>query len=144
MDNEIEISEGAGVRFMKYKNHFLNMTNKKYIFTQFDVMSVIITYDSQHLIAVLEASEKLYYVRIYGLENHVKYREFMIEGQRIKAKEVQQNSSGSFFALPYFDSGLYKILFFNMNGDVDHLLANSVTGIDDSTLAIAGISDPLI
>ena len=89
IDNEAEIEEGAAVRFRQFQNHFIDMTKKKYIFTKFDIISVIITNDSKHAIAVLMESEKLYYVRIYGLENDDNYKEFMIRGTRITAKEVQ-------------------------------------------------------
>ena len=51
-------------------------------------MSVIITYDSKHAIAVLMQNEYTFYIRIYGLEHNAKYMEFMLEGTRIKTKEV--------------------------------------------------------
>ena len=70
IDNEAEMEDGAAVRFKHFKSNFINMTRRSYIFTQFDIVSVIITYDSQLAITVLKESNTKYYIRLYGLESY--------------------------------------------------------------------------
>lgn len=69
IDNPRELEEGAAVRFKDYKDDFINMTERHFVNTQFDVISIILTYDSTQAVTVLYHSDKLYYIRLYNLES---------------------------------------------------------------------------
>lgn len=105
IQNEEEILTGAAIRFRRYKRHFQNTTKIKNVYTQFDIINIILTYDSKYAIALLMHLEGSYCIRVYGLEDDKQYGEFIIEGTRIKAKDIQQNPTGQIFALPYLDVG---------------------------------------
>lgn len=59
------MNDGVTVRFKEYKSNFLDMTDRQKIFTNYDVISIIITHDSKHAITVLYQSENLYFIRLY-------------------------------------------------------------------------------
>lgn len=46
----------------------MNMTQRTYHNTEWDVVSVLITYDSKNAIVLLQETDQKYYVRIYELE----------------------------------------------------------------------------
>ena len=98
-----------------------------------------LTHDSKFAITILIESEKLYFIRIYGLEKNPTFREFLIEGERIIGKEVHQNTNGTIFAFAYLDSGQFKILIFHKDGEIADVSVNKYLQLDDSTLPISGI-----
>jgi hypothetical protein len=83
IDNPQELEEGAAVRFKDYKHDFINMTERHFVNTQFDVISIILTYDSTQAITVLYHSDKLYYIRLYNLESE-SMNEYQLTGRHIK------------------------------------------------------------
>ena len=88
IQNEEEVMKGAAVRFRQFKRHFQNTTKFKHICTQFDILTIVLTYDSKYAIALLMHLEDKYMIRVYGLETDQEYGEFTIEGTRIKAKDI--------------------------------------------------------
>lgn len=144
IEDPAQLDRGAAVRFKNFQECFLNLTSKKNIFTQYDVIQIMLTYDSKYAIALLKANESTFYVRIYGLDNDEKYTEFMIQGARIKANLILQNMSANLFMLPYLDDGEFKILVFKIDGQVCDISLNNFVGIDNSTMPISGILDPMI
>ena len=57
---------------------------------------------------------------------------------------MQQSMAGNRFMLPYLDDGEFKILVFKIDGEVCNITLNQFIGIDNSTMPIAGIMDPLL
>lgn len=69
VDPALEAESGVTVRFEQFKNAYLYMTKRKYVFTQNDIVSVQSSFDSKLAITVLQATERLYYIRMYSLED---------------------------------------------------------------------------
>ena len=62
-------------------------------------------------------------------------------------KNLEQNKDGTIFALPYYDSGNFKIRVFENEATrsiIDDLDVNEVLELDQFTIANALIPDPLI
>jgi hypothetical protein len=77
----------ALVRFKNFKQHFLNLTKRKCVYTQYDIISVEITHDSKFAVAILHHSDKLNYIRLYSLEE-INYDEIKIKGKKLRANKI--------------------------------------------------------
>ena len=69
IEDASEIDSGAAFRFKQYGEQFMNMTKRTYHNTEYDVVTILITYDSQNAIVLLQETDQKYYVRIYALES---------------------------------------------------------------------------
>ena len=119
------------------------MTQRQHIYTQYDIISVIISYDSKFAITVLYSSQKLYYIRLYSLESD-ETTEYQITGKYLKTHYVSQASDGSIFLLPYLDNGTFRLLVFNSEQEFINVNINEMLDIDNSTVPVNGIHDPII
>lgn len=143
LDDPDDMNDGVTVRFKEYKNNFLDMTDRQKIFTHYDVISIIITHDSKQAITVLYQSDKLYYIRLYQLESD-DMNEYKLMGKHLKCYEVQQNSEGTIYMIPFLDAGVFRLMIFDNNVVLSDIHINELLGIDSSTIAINGVHDPII
>jgi len=72
------------------------------------------------------------------------FTEHDIRGKFLKVKEPEQNSKGNIFLLPYIDDGFFKVLIFTKFSRLAEIDVNELLKIDNSTLPMIGIPDPLI
>ena len=80
------------------------------------IISVMITYDSTTAVTVVKKNDREYWVKQYSLSDHSLTFEEMIGGtptSYIKLKEVEQNATGSKFALTYLDDGIFRLRTFS-------------------------------
>ena len=57
-------------KFTNYKNIFDNLTKHQYIQTQYDIITMMISYDSTKTIAVTKKDDTEYYIRMFDLETY--------------------------------------------------------------------------
>ena len=72
----------------------------------------MITYNSKSVVTVTKASDREYYIKQYSLEGYALTFEEKIGGtdiNYIKAKDVEQNFSGTKFMIVYYDDGIFKL-----------------------------------
>ena len=93
----------------------------------------MVSKDKNSLIAFLkEKSDNIYHIREYDLFNGSCKLIKIIQGSYVKCEEVVGNTGGTKFALPYFDSGTFKLYVFdNNNKELLHIQnINELLGID--------------
>ena len=77
------------------------------------IVSMIITNDSTKAITITKKDDRTCFIKMYNLEgdNEMTFEEKIGGGPNsyIKLKEVQQNASGTEFALVYFDDGKFYL-----------------------------------
>jgi hypothetical protein len=113
--------------------------------TQHDIVSMMLTHDSQRLIVVLQITDEHSQIRQYDTENFKVIWTYDIEGHYIKAKEIVQNKFGILYCCPYMDNGVFHLLVFNrFDGILCNLDINEAIGIDDSTRPIDNFPNPLM
>lgn len=87
---------------------------------------------------------------MYDLETYELCFEEQYSGDYIKLKEVEQNSSGKYFAIAYFDDGQFYIRHFGRENRTpeeitdSELDINALIGIDNWTMVYQGFPDPSI
>lgn len=92
---------------------------------------------------MLYHSDKLYYIRLYNLESE-SMNEYQLTGRHIKCHQVSQNIFGRVFLIPYLDDGTFKLMVFDNDQVLCDLHINDLLGIDNSTVSINGVHDPII
>ena len=93
-----------------------------------------------------EKSDNIYHIREYELRSGTCKLIKVIEGSYIKCEEVVGNATGTKFALPYFDSGIYKLYIFdNYNQEILHIQnINELLGIDYRSQPPKNLPNPMI
>lgn len=102
-------------KFKNYKSVFEDLTKHQKVDTPNDIVSMLITYDSTHTVAVTKNSDSLYFIKMFHLETYectFKEKVGGTEDAYIKMKDIEQNATGSKFALAYIDDGNYKLRVF--------------------------------
>ena len=121
--------------------------------TPYPICTVMITYDSQRAVTVSKKSEQEYYVHMYDLESYKQVFEEKIggnQGDYIKLKEIEQNSSGKKYALVYFNDGVFYLRTFERTERSDEEIKvnefeiNKFLEIDNYTMVYPGFPDPSI
>ena len=114
---------------------------------------MLITYDSTRAVTVMKKNDYEVYIKMYNLETYEETFEEMIGGredQYIKVKEVEQNSTGTMFAVVYFDDGYFRMRTFGKEQRDRSVIAeeevdfNRIFGLDNYTMANADFADPFI
>lgn len=73
---------------------FDNLTKHNVVPTAFDIVSMIITYDSSHTVAVTKKDDGEYYIRMFQLETYEQTFSEKVGGEPdsyIKMKDIEQN-----------------------------------------------------
>ena len=78
----------------------------------YPIISCMITYNSKSVVTVTKATDREHYIKQYSLESYAMTFEEKIgggENNYIKAKDVEQNFSGTKFMIAYYDDGIFKL-----------------------------------
>lgn len=119
----------------------------------YPIVSAIISYDSTRAITVTKRNMQEYYVKMYDLETYELTFEEKVGGEEsdyIKLKEVEQNSSGTHYAIAYSNDGRFFLRTFGKTSRSPEEIAqselniNKLLGIDNWTMAIEGFPDPFV
>ena len=81
--------EDGNPQLENYKELFQNLTNPHVQVTAFDIVSIIITYDSKRCITVTKDSDEHYVIKQYSLKTNQITYEKSFRGTYIKMKEVE-------------------------------------------------------
>ena len=133
----------------QYHDIFDDLTNRKFISTPGDVISIIVSYDSKYLIVACYDTEKpdeQFRILGYSLESEDKDEVFnhLFEGDWVKTMVIEQNDNGDVFVVPYQDNGKFYIAFLKPNGDKDIFDVNKVCPHDGESKPVPGFNEPLI
>lgn len=140
-------------KFKNYKSVFEDLTKHRKVDTPNDIVSMLITYDSTHTVAVTKNSDCLYFIKMFHLETYECTFEEKVGGSDesyIKMKDIEQNASGSKFALAYIDDGNFKLRVFGKEPrtqeeiDKTQLNINEKIGINNFTMPISNFPEPFI
>ena len=82
-------------KFIRFKEYFKNLLKSSPVITQYDIVSMALANDSSCAIVVTKRSDFLSYIVIYCLKTNEVIIEEKIEGDCIKAKEIEQNAEGN-------------------------------------------------
>jgi hypothetical protein len=102
-------------RLAKYRHIFQNLLKTNSIVTQYPIMTMLISYDSQRAISVQVKSDHEAYIVQHSIQTQELTFKMKFGGSEtnyIKLKEVQQNSLGSMFAAVYSDDGKFFLRVF--------------------------------
>jgi|APSaa5957512535_1039671.scaffolds.fasta_scaffold343293_1 hypothetical protein len=70
--------------------------------------------------------------------------EYKLTGKHLKCYQVCQNQEGNIFMIPYLDAGVFRLMVFNNDIVLSDIHINELLAIDNSTIAINGVHDPII
>lgn len=156
-EEEEEQQEGEvlkpNLQFDNYKFQFDNLLKHKQVPTMYPIVSCIISYDSTRAILVSKRDDREFWVRMYDLESYQKTFEEMIGGKEdsyIRAKEVEQNSTGKKYAIVFIDDGKFFLRVFTKVArplevcEQEDFDINKALGLDNFTMPIQGFPDPFI
>ena len=79
------------IRFTSYKSVFKDLLKQTSVITMYNIISMIINYDSTRAVTVTKKDDRTYYIKMYDLETYQMTFEEKIGGgpnQYIKMKEV--------------------------------------------------------
>ena len=121
-----------------------------------NVINIIITYDSQHSVALTtDERQEICQVQVYSLQTFDLVFQFEITGKDkdgtkgkgswIVMNDVEQNYAGDVLCVPYSDNGSLRTLIFNNKGKkLANLKINDMFGIDDESKPIVGFYQPML
>ena len=99
--------------FKNYEEIFKNLTNANKVPTQYDLVTISITYDSSRAITVPKDHDTHYVIKQYSLDtSEIMFVEHY-RGTYIKMKEIEQNSDGNKYCIVYMDDGVWKLRIFD-------------------------------
>lgn len=96
-------------QFDKHSHLFQELTKRQAVDTTFDVVSMVITYDSKHCISIVTETDEQFYVQGYDLDTSSKVFEISFEGEYLKMNLVEQTLDGKIFALAYQNNGKFYV-----------------------------------
>mgnify|MGYP006952841062 CR=1 FL=1 len=111
-----------------------------------NVITVVITYDSRHTVALC-TDERQQECRIQQHEINRAGHMYTIpvKGKWVVMHEVEQNVDGSIMCVPYSDDGALSAIVFNNTGKVLSTIGlNRACGIDEGSKPIVGFFQPMI
>ena len=103
-------------RFKSFYHLFGSLTKHKVRPTLYPIVSVILSYDSKRAITVTKKDDREFWVRQYDLETYDETFGMQIGGNTdsfIRTKEVEQNSTGTRYAIVFVDDGKFRLRVFD-------------------------------
>jgi hypothetical protein len=113
----------------------------------------MLTYNSLNAITVTKRTESEFHIKIYDLLSFDRVFSEKIFGNPyncIKLKEVEQNSSGTYFAIVYLDDGVFKLRTFGTEPRDKKQIANEELNINNQlklsndTVPLNNLPEPFI
>lgn len=135
-------------KFIRFKELFRNLVKSSPVVSQYAISSMSIANDSTCVISVTKRNDFISYIAIYCLKTYELIFEEKIEGECIKAKEVEQNPSGTQYAIMYLDDGKYRLRLFYKEERSEHDIEestvqfNEMLDIDNFTMPNHDFPDP--
>ena len=129
---------------------FKDLIKQHSVVTMYPIVSMIITYDSTRAVTVTKKDDQEYYVKMYDLETYEQTFEECFFGKYIKIKEVEQNATGTLFAVVFIDDGVFKLRTFGKEirdfSEIDQteINFNQKLRLDNNTMPIDEFYDPFI
>ena len=160
------MKQGGNSNFQNHADLFNNLTNTQLVKTQYDLVSVIITFDSSRVVTCTKNEDTHSIIKQYDLKDNNKLTfEEHYKGNYIKMKDVEQNSRGDYYCTVYMDDGRFRLRHFgkdsnqnvagcdpeiveqsnvNIEGNYFDINLNPLLNLNDYTIPVAGFSDPYI
>ena len=124
---------------------FRDLTLRTWVDTEYDVICVIITYDSKYAVAVVNDRDEHFELQGYSLTTYQKVFEQQYKGTYIKMNQIEQSLDGQTFCIAYQDNGKFRVNIVNNQGqEIDTINASEFLGLDTRSKPISGFWEPLI
>lgn len=131
--------------FNKYGDLFQDLTLRTAVDTFHDVINVVITYDSQNCIAIVNKKDEHFEIQGVSLTTHQQVFKRCFNGEYIKMNLVEQSDDGKTIAIAYQDNGKFKVCVLTTLGEeLDHFDVSEHLVLDDLSKPITGFWEPLI
>jgi hypothetical protein len=109
-------------QFNKYGDLFQDLTRRTYVDTKYDVVSMMITYDSLLGVAIVIENDETFYLQAYNLDTNERVFNLKYSGKYLKMNIVEQTLDGKLLACCYQDNGKYRVTFIDNTGnELDNL-----------------------
>jgi hypothetical protein len=140
-------------RLLKYYQIFTSLLRTDSVVTDYDIINMIISYDSQRAISVQKKEDNESYIVQYSIQTRQKLFEEKIgggENDQVKVKEVRQNAEGTKYAVCYYINGEFRMRVFSKEQrsqdfiEKSEINFNKIFGLDDFTIPIYEFPDPYI
>jgi hypothetical protein len=132
-------------QFDKHRDMFKDLTKRSYIDTEYDVVSMIITYDSKHALAIVSKSDEEFMVQEYSLDTSERKFSHTYKGRYLKMNLIEQTLKGDMFAICYQDNGAFFVSFLdNQGNELDQLDVSAKLELNDASKPITGFAEPII
>jgi len=95
----------------QYHQLFDDLTQRRYVETDLDVVSMIVSYDSKYLVAACRTEHKLFEIHGYSLSTYERVFCHQFKGEYMKVNVIEQNYAGSVFVVAYQDNGKFFVSF---------------------------------
>lgn len=117
--------------FNKYGDLFQDLTLRTAVDTVYDVINVIITYDSQSAIAIVNKKDEHFEVQGFSLVTQQPVFKKCYDGTYIKMNLVEQSDDGKTIAIAYQDNGHFYVNVMKTDGEeIDHFDVSAYLVID--------------
>jgi len=132
-------------QFSNYGKLFSDLTKRQHIDTGFDVVTIIITYDSQYCVAIVRNGDAQYDLQSYSLRTFKSHFKRSYDGDFLKMALIEQTLTGKTFCIAYQDNGEFFISFVDQKGEeLDNFNVTEYLGIDNTSLPLADFYEPRI
>lgn len=110
------MKQGGNPNFDNYADLFNNLTTSQLVKTVYDLVSVIISYDSTRVVTCSKNDDMHYCVKQYDLTNNNKLSfEEHYKGRYIKMKDIEQNLDGNYYCCAFMDDGRFRLRHFGQD-----------------------------
>ena len=131
--------------FDKYGDLFKDLTSKKEVKTDKDVVQMIISYDSKYAIGILSSEPENFTLKSFDILTHEEVFSQDFKGTYIKMNCIEQTDDGAIFGVAYQDNGHFSVMFIDNKGNVlDDLNVSKLLSLNDESTPISGFFEPLI
>jgi len=139
-----------------HEDLFGNLTKRTFVDTDFDIVSVAITYDSKYAVCITahdkfdkESKETVskFKVVAVNLDTYKEYFTWEQSGKYIKMNQIEQNANGSVIGLAYQDMGKYYVTILDMEKEGEEIQTLNVSDLlklGDDSKGIHGFWEPMI
>jgi hypothetical protein len=131
--------------FKQHGDLFQDLTLRSFVDTNYDVINIIITYDSQNCIAIVNKKDEHFEVQGYSLTTYQQVFKKCFDGEYIKMNLIEQSDDGKTVAIAWQNNGKFKVNVIATDGtELDEFDVSAHLNLDDESKPITGFWEPLI
>lgn len=129
----------------RFKDYSDNLTLRNQIRTKLNVVSSIISYNADILVAILSDTTENFEIMGCRFKDSQEVFRIQYTGDYLQMSQIEQNDAGLVFAVAYQDNGVFFLDVFNNEGKkLDSLNVSDLTHLDQKSKGIQGFNEPMI